>query len=159
MDIKYTVDEVYEIAEQIERNGGIFYRKAAEVVGDEDAAAKLLDLAEQEDRHEAVFRGLRERLVPEEGRISLYDRDRVVALHLQALANREVFSTSQAPEDVLTGNESLADIIKMAIGKEWDTILYYSAIRGLMGSADDIAAIDEIIHQEEIHVKDLQRGF
>ncbi|OVE74740.1 hypothetical protein BVX97_06450 [bacterium E08(2017)] len=156
MDMTFTVDEVFEMAEQIERNGGIFYREAAEIMKDADAKAKLLDLAEAEDRHEVVFRGLRENLVPENARLAVYDLDNVVALYLQALASREIFVVGQKAEDVLKGDETFEEIVKMAIGKEWDSILYYTAVRELVKDDDGRKAVDEVIMQEEKHVKDLQ---
>lgn len=156
LDLNLNIDEVFEIAEKIERNGAVFYRKAADVIDDADAKAKLISLALAEDSHEAVFRGMRETMVPADKRISVYDQDDIVALHLQALASRQVFVVGQEPEEVLKGDETMADIVKIAIGKEWDTILYYSAIRDLMVKEIDRDAIDELIRQEEAHVRDLQ---
>ena len=118
----------------------------------------LIEISEAGDINEAVFRSLRERLVPYDARISVYDKDDLVALHLQALANREVFIASQDASDVLKGNESMSDIVKMAIAKEWDSILFYSAIRDLMESDADRTALDDVIREEEAHVKDLQES-
>lgn len=156
MNLNLNVDEVFELAEQIERNGAIFYRKAASFLEDATAVAKLEELAIAEDRHEAVFRGLREQLVRDDARISVYDKDDIVALHLQALAGREVFVVGQEPSDVLKGTETFAQVVKIAIGKEWDSILFYCAVRDLVGSEEDKIAINEIIRQEERHVKELQ---
>ena len=50
MAIPFNADEVFEMAEQIERNGGMFYRAAA----DKFPAVRelLLKLAKWEDDHE-----------------------------------------------------------------------------------------------------------
>ena len=57
MAIPFNADEVYEMAEEIERNGARFYRKAAEKF---PAISELFQkLALMEDEHLATFASLR----------------------------------------------------------------------------------------------------
>ena len=49
MAYDFTADDVFEMAEKLERNGAQFYRKAAENAGDSEAKAFLIRLAEMED--------------------------------------------------------------------------------------------------------------
>ncbi|MFC2170988.1 ferritin family protein, partial [Calditrichota bacterium] len=58
----YNIDEVFEMAEQIERDGADFYRKAAAHVDVEEGKTLLLELASMEDDHEVVFAKLREKI-------------------------------------------------------------------------------------------------
>ena len=51
----FNVDEVLEMAEEIERNGGAFYRKAASNASDKETGNLLLEMAEMEDGHLKVF--------------------------------------------------------------------------------------------------------
>ena len=51
----FNADDIFEIAEQLERNGATFYRTAAGAVTDADAKGFLLKLAEMEDAHEKTF--------------------------------------------------------------------------------------------------------
>ena len=62
MGIDFNADEVFEIAEQIERNGVKFYKSAAEKIQDEDKKKLLNDLAEMEVEHEQTFKALRSQL-------------------------------------------------------------------------------------------------
>jgi len=59
MSIDFNADEVFEIAEQIERNGAKFYRTVAENVTDADKRKILINLAEMEDEHEQTFKTMR----------------------------------------------------------------------------------------------------
>lgn len=156
LDLSFNIDEVFEIAGQIEKNGAAFYRKAAELTDIEIVRDLFLDLAVQEDDHARIFSGIRESLVPDVARMSVYDKDDIVALHLHALANREVFNVQEDPSGLLTGKESAEDVIRMAIGKEWDSILFYTAIRDLMTEEEDRVKTDSIIRQEYRHVDQLK---
>ena len=51
MGIHLSADEVLELAQRIEQNGAIFYRKAAEITKDKSDTGFLLRLAEMEDEH------------------------------------------------------------------------------------------------------------
>ena len=158
MNMSYNIDEIFEIAEQIERNGGIFYRRAAELV-DSPAARKLFnDLAAKEDEHLDTFSKMRKELVPAETSIAIYDKDEIVAIYLQALAGKEVFNKTETAEDLLTGSESPADILTTAIGKERDSIIFYAAARSLMNDDKDRNKIEEIIREEQKHVELLTKN-
>ena len=54
--------EVFEIAEQIERNGAAFYRKAAGLFDQPQLVRMFLDLARWEAKHEEVFASMRRQL-------------------------------------------------------------------------------------------------
>ena len=60
--VKFNAFEVFEIAEQIERNGVKFYRKAAESISDSKIKQTLLDLADMEAEHEKTFADMRKEL-------------------------------------------------------------------------------------------------
>jgi len=53
--LTYSAFEVFEIAEQVERNGAKLYRAEAELTSDPQARRIFLRLAEWEIRHEKVF--------------------------------------------------------------------------------------------------------
>jgi rubrerythrin len=50
MSITFNAFEIFEIAEQIERNGVKFYRKAAKGISDQDLRQTLLELADMEEK-------------------------------------------------------------------------------------------------------------
>lgn len=158
ISISYSIDEIFEIAEQIERNGAAFYRKAAEIAGSDSIRELFNDLAEQEDEHLRTFAEMRKKLVPPEASIAVYDKDEIVAIYLQALAGNEIFNTSQKPGELLAGKESASDILRIAIGKERDSIIYYAAVRSLMDNTEDKEKVEQIIREEQKHIEDITVG-
>jgi Rubrerythrin. len=48
----FNIDEIFEIAEQIERNGVIFYTRAAEKFSEYTKKSVFLNLADMERKHE-----------------------------------------------------------------------------------------------------------
>ena len=154
MELSYNVDEIFEIAEQIERNGAEFYRKAAGFSQD-DARTFLLHLAEQEEQHERTFSDLRSTVVAEQERVAANDQDDVVAGYLRAMAGQYVFHKEQSPADALTGQESLTDIVALAVQQEKDSILLYLGLMDAMARGDDRDRIRLIVREEQQHLADL----
>ncbi len=64
----FNADEIFEMAEQLERNGSKFYRTAAETVTLPEESALLLKLAAMEDEHEKTFQRMRSELGDQERR-------------------------------------------------------------------------------------------
>ena len=73
MSYDFNADDVFEMAEQMERNGGKFYRTAAD--NTEDSANKefLLELATMEDQHEKTFKAMRTELSDREKASTVFD--------------------------------------------------------------------------------------
>ena len=66
MSYDFNADEIFEMAEQIERNGEEFYRKMAESISDAQVSQLFLDLAAMEAEHEKVFASMRADLADQE---------------------------------------------------------------------------------------------
>ena len=62
MGITFTADEIFEMAEKIEKNGAEFYREAAEKATDKDTKQMLLDMAVMEQGHLETFQDMRKEL-------------------------------------------------------------------------------------------------
>jgi rubrerythrin len=154
MAAKFNADEVFEIACQIERNGARFYRRAAECELEQDASEVLQRLAAMEDQHLRVFRRLRSRLSADAPRDWAFDFRDEAEQYLHAVADAKVFDSSD-PTEKLTGEESAAEVIDMAIGIEKDSVVFYTGIRS--GMSDELGGqeVDAIIRQELAHVASL----
>ena len=66
MSYDFNADDVFEMAEQMERNGGKFYRTAADNTADSANKEFLLELAAMEDQHEKTFKAMRAELSNQE---------------------------------------------------------------------------------------------
>lgn len=153
MTIAFNADEVFEMAEQIERNGGKFYRKAAEKNNDASARALLSEIADQEDEHLAAFKEMRKELGRRENEPTTFDPYGEAALYLKAMADGRVFDLKEDPAAKLKGDESLAAIIQTAIGLEKDSIIFYLGLKETMPQKLGADRITAIINEEMKHIR------
>jgi rubrerythrin len=153
----FNIDEIFEIAEQIERNGARFYRAAADAVTDPDQVRMLTDLASIEDEHERKFAAMRKELADGMRRESVYEPDDLAAQYLWAWASKAVFDTDTDPFAVLAGGADMEEILKVAIGREKESIVYYEGLKAGVGP-DDKTKVDAIIHEEMLHVAILSKA-
>jgi rubrerythrin len=157
MSIHFNADEIFGIAEQIERNGAAFYRKAAE--GTEDAGARqlLLDLAAMEDEHEKTFASMRADLATEERTPTVFDPEGEAEMYLQAMAGGYVFDVRGDPSEKLTGQETLQEVLETAIGIEKDSIVFYTGIQEMIPERLGRGKISAIIKEEMGHITTLSK--
>ena len=132
MSFEFNADEILEMAEQIERNGARFYRKAAELVKDAAVSKLLQDLAIWEDGHERIFATMRADLAHQEAQPAVFDPEHETSMYLRAMADGHVFDARVDPADRLTGKESAEDILRMAIGQEKDSIVFYTGLKEML---------------------------
>jgi len=155
MSPKFNADEIFAIAEQIERNGAAFYRKAAEL--ETAAACKTLfeELAQQETDHLATFIQLEKQLAAHADAGDPPEIDETTAGYLNAMAGGYVFDTSEAPAETLDGSETLVQIVKLAIHKEEDSIALYVGMRDALSRPEDKEKLGAILQEEKKHLVDL----
>ncbi|MFH1652862.1 MAG: ferritin family protein [Pseudomonadota bacterium] len=147
----YNIDEIFEIALKIEKDGAAFYRKAAEGSFDDRSKVMLLKLAEMEDDHQRIFQDMREEFA--DGlHNEVYNPDDQVTLYLKAIASGKVFNFDDDPAKSLTGGESKEEFLMKAIQLEKDSIVFYLGIKGLVPEHLGGKKVDNIIKEEMKHV-------
>ena len=154
MQAKFNIDEILEIAEQIERNGAKFYQRASQIVSIKQTSHKLLlNLAEMEIKHEAIFASMRKDILENEKLDSImnpdFDPDGLSAMYLQSIADGQVFNLNK-PD--LNGNESPDMILKNALEREKDTIVFYLGIKEVVAENLGQSKVDLIIKEEMSHI-------
>ncbi|MEW6673488.1 MAG: ferritin family protein [Thermodesulfobacteriota bacterium] len=147
MAYDFNADEIFVMAEQLERNGAKFYRKSAEAVEDPDARKLLNDLAQMEDEHEKTFRSLRSAITEKEKESTVFDPEGEAALYLRALADSRVFFEKEM--DVT----SFKGILKAAITAEKDSIVFYLGMKEAVPENLGKGRIEKIIREEMGHIK------
>ena len=147
MTYNFNADEIFEIAEQIERNGASFYRISAESIADPAEKKLLLDLAAMEDEHEKIFADLRAGLSEKEKFTTLFDPEGETALYLRALADIRVFFEKKIDMS------SMEEILKEAILAEKDSIVFYLGMKEMVPVNSGKTKIDAIIKEEMAHIK------
>ena len=115
MGITFNADEIFEIAETIERNGAKFYNEAAANTTEPATKQMLLDMAVMEDGHLKTFQEMRKQLSEQEKEQSIFDPDNEAALYLQTMAEAHGWEGLVGPDQKLTGNESTKVILEIAL--------------------------------------------
>ena len=147
MSYDFNADEMFEIAEQLERNGAKFYRKAASDISDPAGKALLIKLAVMEDEHEKLFRSLRATLTEKEKTSTIFDPQNEVVLYLRALADTRVFFEKESP------GSSMKEILKSAIEAEKDSIVFYLGMQDVVPEKLGREKIGAIIKEEMGHIR------
>jgi rubrerythrin len=150
MPIDFSVDEVFEMAEQIERNGAKFYREAAQKTSDKAIQKMFVDLAAMEDGHLRIFQEMRKQLAAGEKEPMVFDPDNEASLYLQSMADSHGIEGRKNLMTKLTGKETTREIFEIAINAERNSIVFYTVLKGLVSAAgkDKVEAIitEEVGH-------------
>jgi len=152
----YTADEIYEIAEQIERNAAEFYREAAERCPNEETCKLLLDMSEIENKHLETFQNMRVKLAEEVG-LSIFDPFGRSAMYLQAIADARSWEGRRNPMQALSGSETVKEIIEIALESEKEMVVFYVGLRDLVYFKAGKDKVEEIIIEELCHISALSR--
>ncbi len=147
MGYDFNMDEIFEMAEQIEKNGAKFYRDAADRIAEPLNKELLIELAKMEDQHQKTFAFLRTQLSEDEKASAVFDPDGEAALYIRALADIRIFFEKEI--DVT----SMEKILKEALVAEKDSIAFYLGMKDLV--PDDLGKekINQIIKEEMAHIK------
>ncbi|MFZ0134858.1 MAG: ferritin family protein [Desulfobacterales bacterium] len=151
MAYDFNADEIFEMAEQMERNGEKFYKNAAGSIDDAAHKALLLELAAMEVDHEKTFKAMRSDLKATEKSATVFDPNGEAALYLRALADTRVFFEKKI--DV----SSMEKILKAAIEAEKDSIVFYLGMKNAVPDKLGQDRIEGIIKEEMGHIRLLSR--
>jgi len=150
MGVTLNADEIFETAEQIERNGANFYRAAAEKFS--VVRQVLLDLAAQEDEHLKTFQAMRAQLTSKQQQPDVFDPDGQAQMYLRAMADGHIFDIKADPTEKLASKRKPEDILKMALGIERDSIAYYVGLKEYVPVRAGKDKVEDIIRQEMKHI-------
>ena len=152
MSITFNASEVFEMAEEMERNGAKFYKKAAENASDEQTKELLLTMADVENKHLMTFQKMREELSDKEKEPTVFDPDNQSVLYLQAMADAHGYEGKISPTKELTGNETIKEIIEIALNAEKESVVFYFGLKSMMPSNAGREKVEAIIFEELGHI-------
>ena len=158
MDVEMNGYEILEIAEKIERNGVKFYRRAAAICQDPKITKFFVELGQWEGRHVKLFKEMKERLARGKWEIVDSSSGRAGVADARSLAGLAVFGLQPNPAEELTGRETRADVLRLAIEKEKDSIVYYTGLKDLVPVGKERQVIEDIIQEEMKHVRILAQS-
>ncbi len=157
MTVAFNAIEVFEIAEQIERNGAKFYRKAAALFNEPAICTMFIELADWEKKHEQIFNDMGKELVKANEKTTA-PRLEKKQLDPKIMACLAVFGTVSDPPYGLKSIEKMADILKTALIKEKDSITFYEGLKDFVSTREDKNKVDDIIEEEMHHIKILNQA-
>jgi len=155
MPITFNADEIFEMAEEMERNGAKFYRKAAQNTSDNQTKQMLLDMADMEDGHLATFQEMREQLSGQEKGWTVFDPDNQSVLYLQAMADARGYEGKITPSKELSGNETTNEILNIALNSEKESVVFYFGLKSLVPAKAGRDKVEAIILEELSHITTL----
>ncbi len=147
----FNADEIFIMAERIEKNGYAFYKKAADTIQDEDGKKFLLELAEMEKQHESTFAGMKGKLGASEKAPTVFADMKEIVEYCQITADMHVFNDNEISES------NLEMILRRAITAEKDTIVFFTGMRDLVPEGFGKSKVEEIIREEMDHIRILSR--
>jgi rubrerythrin len=151
MGLDFSADEIFEIAEQIERNGAKFYRTAADNIPDSHKKKLLNDLAAMEDEHEQTFKKMRSELNDDQKVLTTFDPNGESESYLRALADTRVFYEKKI------NTTSFKEILTSAIAAEKDSIVFYIGMKEVVPAYLGKEKLDGIIKEEMSHIRLLSK--
>lgn len=149
MAYNFSADEIFEMAKQIERNGVIFYRNAANSVEGAKEKSFLMDLADMEETHERIFEEMQKELAEKEKDSQVFDPMEESILYLKALADTRIFFKKETPKNDMKG------ILKSAIEAEKESIVFYVGMKEMVKGELGKKRVDGIIKEEMSHIRQL----
>ncbi|MDD4308899.1 MAG: ferritin family protein [Candidatus Cloacimonetes bacterium] len=147
----FSVNEVIEMAVQIEKNGYAFYHEASKRKDlDANAIEFIQFLRDQELNHEKTFLNLRDDLDMSILELST-DWD-LVAEYLKTLVEGRIFNSENSAIQMASSAKDIYGIVDNAIIFEKDTLLYFHAIADNITNPKTKQVLRRIINEEVSHV-------
>jgi len=147
----YSVNEIVEMAVQIERNGYAFYHEASKR---KDVDAKSLELIttlrDAELSHEKTFLNLRDDL--DMDILELSGDWELVASYLKTIVEGRIFNDESSAIKRATEAKDVMGVLDNAITFEKDTLLYFHAIADNINNPKTKGILRKIINEEVSHV-------
>ena len=148
----FNADDIFEMAQQMERNGAAFYQAAAAAIDDVQAKEFLLQLSDMEAAHEKTFSQMQSMLSESEKAATVFDPEGDSINYLKALADTRVFFEKEID------TSSLEAILKDAITAEKDSIVFYLGMRESVPENMGRSRLDDIIKEEMGHIRVLSKA-
>lgn len=158
-DIRFSFDEVFRLAIRIEKAGAAFYLRAAAKVDDRQAQTLMIELAQQENRHEDAFTSKRTTLgTSQETTVidpSQGEGSTLVADYLHTSLESEVFELHNAKAEQALEHGTAEDVLRVAMENELNAIGFYTMVLDLVREEETRDMVKQIVNEEFTHLSRL----
>ncbi len=152
MSITFSTDEIFEMAQEIERSGAMFYREAAKNTSDKETKKMLLGMAGIEEDHLETFEEMRGQLSELEKIQTSFAPENQLVLYFQAMADARGCEGKITSSEELTGSETIKEILEIALNSEKESVVFYFSLKSLMSSRAGGDKVEAIIYEELDHI-------
>ncbi len=149
METKFNIFEVLKIAEQVEHKGAKFFLKTAELFDDPAVRDIYYRLATWKAKHEKIWARMRKRFSEKTGEFGTFDPDNYVLSNPQVMSGLTWFGTQQDGVHRLTGRENKRQVLKDAIRRANEVIIFYRGLKDFARDPSTEQTIDNIIREED----------
>lgn len=150
MGIFFSGGELVNIAVEIEKNGLLFYTALAGRATAPASRQVFAFLAEQEEKHRALFEGMREDAGKQPLDVLTEDYDG----YLKALVDSIIFTDAKGAALKAAELKDEAEALDIGIKAEKDSILFYQEMRQLVRRRDRVT-VGVIVNEERSHLSRL----
>ncbi|MCX7836387.1 MAG: ferritin family protein [candidate division WOR-3 bacterium] len=152
--IFYSINEVLEMAIQIEKNGYQFYSQSKEKTKDEKLQNLFDFLATEELKHMETFNGIKDRLKTTPYKLP-YDWEEA-KLYLKAITDSYFFTGKDKVISLMEKVQNAEELINLALAFEKETLLFYYEILNLVAEEEKPEVV-RLINEEKSHIKKLEK--
>jgi len=152
MGEQFTIQEIVEIAIEIEKNGEIFY----DILAESSETAILRDLfkylSAEEKKHKVKFQEILKSVGGYQISEVYYATEYMG--YMKALADERVFRKDIQPQDIARSLKTPNEALDVAIGFEKDSIIFLYEMREMVGESQS-EAIEKLLTEEKTHIRKL----
>jgi rubrerythrin len=152
LETKFNVFEILRIAEGIEHKAALYYLKSVELFNDPERRDMLYKLANWRARHEKIWVRMGKRFSDKTGEFGHFDPDNYVLSNPQVMAGLTWFAAKPGSLERLTGRESKQELLKDAVSRSDETIIFYQGLKDFAGDPASKDIIDKLIKEETRHI-------
>lgn len=158
MSNDFNAQEIFDIAIRIEENGHTFYNEAINRIDSPALVSELAQLAAWEDGHIAIMKKMKKELgAHEPAPLGFYNPEEDAALYIKSIADSHIFIENGDTVQLLDTCQTPADILKLALQFEKDSVTYYASLKEGIQNKESKAAVNKILHEELAHVAHIQK--
>jgi rubrerythrin len=144
MDVKLNVNEILDFAVLVEEKGYAFYTATAKKFPNEKLMQLFHLLAEQEMKHERIFKQIKEKTASLE---TAQHPDISIKDYLKGF----IFGDSPAAREKAAAVTTIREAIDLALDFEKDSVVFYNTLKNFIGKEQE-PLVEEIIQEEISHV-------
>ncbi len=156
----FSINEIIEMAVQIERNGYAFYQEATKRKDLDHKSIEFISfLRDQELNHEKTFMALRDDTDMQD--LELTQDWEMVSAYLKTIVDGRIFNSVESAIRKAAEAKDMNSLVDNAIIFEKDTLLYFHALSDSISNPKALIVLRRIINEEVSHVmrlNDFKKG-